>query len=387
MNIVAFFNSTLHSGGVHNQSLNAILQVKRVVEGKHSFRVATYKKENVEILANFGVEAFLLSVGFWDRVFSIFITSTFFVGLVRRFKLISTLETQLKASGANLVYFLSQDEQALFLRDLNYIFTVMDVCHREYPEFQEIRGWEIAKRDELFRRALPAASMVVVNSEEIKSRLCSLYGINSSRTCLVPFSISPFMGKPTTLTSLNDELPHDFFFYPAQFWSHKNHIRILEALHLLKREGKAFNFVFVGSERNSTEYLNKVVCDFGLEKQVLFLGFVTSEKIDRLYRACRAVVMPTYFGPTNIPPLEAWFHRKPLIYSTVCSSQAGDAALLVDPDSADELASALKLCYDENICADLVAKGVTRYADWQAKVGESDVALTQHFEMLHVRIP
>lgn len=386
MNIVAFFNSTLHSGGVHNQSLSAILQTKRVVEGKHSFRVATYKTENIEILASLGVEAFVLSVGFWDRVFSLFSTSTFFIGLARRFKLLSTLETQLKDAGADLVYFLSQDEQALFLRDLNYVFTVMDICHREYPEFPELRGGEIAKRDELFRRALPAASMVIVNSEEIKDKLCSLYGINENRTCMIPFSISPFMGKLEAKPVLNKEWPADFFFYPAQFWAHKNHIRILEALVQLKNENLFPNVVFVGSDKNSARYVKACVQKMGLEKQVFILGFVSSEELDSLYRTCRAVVMPTYFGPTNIPPLETWYHRKPLIYSTVCASQAGDAAILVNPDSVDEVAIALKLCYDAKACADLVTKGTNRYNDWQTKVAQSDADLAHHFKLLSGRI-
>lgn len=37
-----------------------------------------------------------------------------------------------------------------------------------------------------------------------------------------------------------------YYFYPAQFWAHKNHLRILEALILLREEGLIFNVVFVG---------------------------------------------------------------------------------------------------------------------------------------------
>jgi len=64
------------------------------------------------------------------------------------------------------------------------------------------------------------------------------------------------------------------------------------------------------------------------------LGFVPIEDMRGLYEGSLAIVMPTYFGPTNIPPLEAWTLEKPLIYSTHLAEQAGDAALLIDPNNA-----------------------------------------------------
>ena len=70
--------------------------------------------------------------------------------------------------------------------------------------------------------------------------------------------------------------------------------------------------------------------------------------------------MPTYFGPTNLPPLEAWLLGRPLVYSARCREQAGDAALLVDPDDARALADALIACNDEGTRKRLVAAGRSR---------------------------
>lgn len=73
--------------------------------------------------------------------------------------------------------------------------------------------------------------------------------------------------------------------------------------------------------------------------------------------------MPTYFGPTNLPPLEAWMMGKPLIYSAHLHEQAGDAAILIDPDNANDLAEALKASMDDRICAELVEKGRKRFQE------------------------
>ena len=44
------------------------------------------------------------------------------------------------------------------------------------------------------------------------------------------------------------------------------------------------------------------------------MNFLPDEEISYLYKNCLAVVMPTYFGPTNIPPLEAFKLGIPTIY-------------------------------------------------------------------------
>ena len=70
--------------------------------------------------------------------------------------------------------------------------------------------------------------------------------------------------------------------------------------------------------------------------------------------------MPSYFGPTNLPPLEAWFFEKPLIYSTHFSNQVGDAAILVNPDEEFSIANAMKSILDKNISEKFIKKGLSR---------------------------
>ena len=51
--------------------------------------------------------------------------------------------------------------------------------------------------------------------------------------------------------------------------------------------------------------------------------------------------MPSYFGPTNLPPLEAWAVGTPVIYPEAFKAQAGDAAILFDYDDPRSLADAI----------------------------------------------
>jgi glycosyltransferase involved in cell wall biosynthesis len=73
--------------------------------------------------------------------------------------------------------------------------------------------------------------------------------------------------------------------------------------------------------------------------------------------------MPTFFGPTNIPILEAWALDCPVITSDIrgVREQAGDAALLVDPTSPEALADAIRRVWQEDDTrAGLVRRGRAR---------------------------
>jgi glycosyltransferase involved in cell wall biosynthesis len=53
-----------------------------------------------------------------------------------------------------------------------------------------------------------------------------------------------------------------------------------------------------------------------LENQIHFIGFVDSKEIPIIYKKSIALVMPTFFGPTNITPLEAFDLGVPVLYSS-----------------------------------------------------------------------
>ena len=155
-----------------------------------------------------------------------------------------------------------------------------------------------------------------------------------------------------------------YFYYPAQFWAHKNHIRILEALSILRDErGLAPTVVFSGKDYGNLPWVQRAIAERGLAQQVKVLGFVPSMDVRGLYEGAAAVVMPTYFGPTNLPPLEAWSAGTPLIYSAHLAAQVQDAALLVDADDARSLADAMVSVTEPSRRQTLIAAGKRRLED------------------------
>ncbi len=180
-------------------------------------------------------------------------------------------------------------------------------------------------------------------------------------------------GEDCARVAAKYHLPERYFFYPAQFWRHKNHALILRALRLIAEEtSEAVPVVFCGSysdyyRAGNFKEMIALVDELRLGDRVHYLGIVPDEDMPALYTMSAGLVMPTFFGPTNIPPFEAWHYGRPVICSNIrgIREQIGDAGLLIDPRSPADLAQAmLKLWRDGSLGAKLAEAGRFRLASY-----------------------
>jgi glycosyltransferase involved in cell wall biosynthesis len=392
MKVVAVLDIPVSAGGGFNQALTAIVQMYRACTGEFEFEVVTSIPENVATLERLGIAATLDADAGSDRLESRLSN----VGLVRRYRARfdpdwrHPIERRLLARGADLVYLVGGYTVPSRLRTLNYIYTVWDLCHRDQPEFPEIRdNGAFETREALFRQVLPPAVLVITDSVQLIDRVEQRYGVDRDRMLPMPFAPAPFLdashATPTDKVLARYRLERDYLFYPAQFWAHKNHVRILEALDILRGRGRTPTLVLSGGDQGNRRHVETTVAKFNLQNQVKFLGFVAAEDMRGLYDGCAALVMPTYFGPTNIPPLEAWMLERPVIYSAHLKEQARDAALLVNPDDANDLAMAIDQVSDPATRARLVAAGTKRLAELKAQRADSERILVERLRQFAAR--
>jgi glycosyltransferase involved in cell wall biosynthesis len=90
------------------------------------------------------------------------------------------------------------------------------------------------------------------------------------------------------------------------------------------------------------------------------------------------MVMPTYFGPTNIPPLEAWSLNTPVIYSQHLSADIEDGVLAIDPDDAESIAWAIEEVAQESVRKRLIAGGRRCLEQVQQRIAISEELLREH---------
>ena len=259
-----------------------------------------------------------------------------------------------------------------------YVATVWDLQHRLQPVFPEVGGAaEWSGRERMYETHLRRASIVLAGSDRCKEEVSFFYQVPPERIEVVAF--------PTPSFALNADEAEEpeallrrlgvggqYFVYPAQYWPHKNHVNLLLALDLLaRRRGLRPGLVLVGSDRHAQEaYVRRWVAELGLEKQVRMLGFVPVDALVALYRGAVALPYVSFFGPDNLPPLEAFALGCPVIASDVPGARAqyGDAAVYVDPTDVGAIAAAMAaLCDSEETRQLHSARGRERAKTWTAQ--------------------
>lgn len=383
MNIIAIIDNKIGVGGGFDQALSAIIQMKRLAKDRFNFSVFTTDDSNMLFLNKLGVESKKVNISIIDKLLTRLSQSILWYDIQKYIKIIGPLERKLINNGCDLVYFVTPSNLPSALQKLNYIFTLWDLCHRENPEFPEVRNFNsFSIREKNYLSNLSRAFLIITESEKLIHLAAHYYGIDKSRFLAMPLSATPFIdkihsdNKQKILKKYN--LQKNYFYYPAQFWAHKNHIRILQALIILRDNYNLTpNIVFSGRDYGNLNYINNFIKNNGLLQQVKILGFVPSGDIRGLYENAFAVIMPTYFGPTNLPPLESWYLSTPLIYSLHLSEQVGKAALLVNPDNVNDLVKAMILIKNTIVRKKLISAGHKRFIEVaaQRKLAEKKLSL------------
>jgi glycosyltransferase involved in cell wall biosynthesis len=359
LRIALILEAADRSGGGFQQGLTTIMAARRL--SKHETIVYTTVGANVSLIRQRGIACEPLGYGGWaSRVDSLSLrSSTARRRLLSRVPMpsgprtASRLDLRLRAERIDLALFLAPSELPRRLICQPYFATVWDLAHRDHPEFPEVSE-QFADRESIFQQTLPRALRVIVSSTALGRQVSALYGVDPERLLVLPL----LPGVDVRARPAPDDvervrvrygLQDDYVFYPAQLRPHKNHLYILEALRTLEdRDGIRLHAAFSGADFGSLAYLRAQAQELGFGDRIHFLGFVPSGDLAALYAGALALAMPTYFGPTNIPPLEALSVGCPVIYSDLPEfrEDLGDAALycdLKDPCSmAGQLLSLIK---------------------------------------------
>ncbi len=278
----------------------------------------------------------------------------------------------LKKHKIDLMYFLGPSALASRI-EVPFLFTVWDLQHRIQPEFPEVRlggVWE--RREKLYKHALKRAFAVVADSETGKRDVEYYYRVNPAKVISAPFihNLQEEPDKPTT-SNIKEKYSIDmeFIFYPAQFWPHKNHVTVLKAIKSLKARGVNIALITSGSDKGNLPLVLEKAKLLGVSDHFHYLGFVSDEELKQLYRQALALVMPTFFGPTNIPIYEAFALGCPVITSDLdgIRDQVGDAGVVVPPTDEHALASAIhRMLEDSQFRSECIANGKVRSSQWSS---------------------
>ncbi len=268
----------------------------------------------------------------------------------------------------DLWIFPSQDIWSYSL-PINSISTVHDLMHRYEKNFPEAGS----KKEYLFReihyeRTCKYSKGILVDSELGKQQLVESYNANESKIFILPFIAPKYIFEENDVDLADYDLPKKYIFYPAQFWEHKNHKGLVNAVSLIINKLPDLKVVLVGAPNNGYKELIQLIGKMNLQNVFIFLDHVPDKHMSTLYKNARALIMPTFFGPTNIPPLEAFATGCPVAVSNVYAmpEQVGETGLLFDPRSPEDIANTIhNLWTDDNLVKRLSEKGIKKSTKWR----------------------
>lgn len=366
------FEEQIHHGGGYQQAINAALVAKQLPAESIEVIFYTTIEKNIKILEEHEIFACLINFSFISKLRTYFYRMIKDVHLFKLRKLIeknNPREKKFLKDKIDIVYFLSPTSWPADLEKINYITTVWDLSHRDDLEFPEVRRQRIFEtREKKYQEILPKAVAILVDSDLSRSNIIRRYRLDEERVYVVPFQGSIVTRNQSgsaniTVENIRNKYQLDvpYIFYPAQFWAHKNHIYLLKGLKSLEQDfGLRVGAIFSGGDFGNLSFVREYVEKLKLSNRVRFVGFVKNEEMYNLYHQSLALVMPTYFGPTNLPPLEAFEIGTPVLYSDKngLREQVGESALLMDLKNSKSMAEHLKnLIEDEGLRQKLIKAG------------------------------
>ncbi len=216
-----------------------------------------------------------------------------------------------------------------------------------------------------FPRFAKKASRIVTVSEFSKKDIMEQYGINSDRVDAVYNGRNPDF-KPCNDILLNKKIEillkgSPYFLFIGSLHPRKNLVNMFLAFDIFKKEKDSdVKLLIVGEKKWWTKSIADVFDSMQFKEDVIFAGRLLPQDLCRVLAGSLALVYVSYFEGFGIPIIEAYACGTPVITSNVTAMPevAGDAALLVNPFSVEEISNAMLTIYsDKELRQNLIEKG------------------------------
>ncbi|MDX6615956.1 MAG: hypothetical protein QOD60_1047, partial [Solirubrobacterales bacterium] len=263
---------------------------------------------------------------------------------------LSPSDGTIESAGADVMHF---PLAGGFLTRVPSIYQPHDLQHLHYPEF--FSDDVLAQRAFVYRTYCEEASLIVMMTSWGKRDLVAQFGLDADKVAVIPggsvISSYPDPSEDQVLAERNRlGLPPRFLLYPAQTWEHKNHIRLLEAIAVLRdRDGIDVALVCPGRKLEFFETIAARVDELRLGDRVFFPGFVSPLQLRSLFKLATGLVFPSLFEGWGLPLTEAFETDLPVAASSATGNPdvVHDAGLIFDPEDVEQIANAVARLWTE----------------------------------------
>ncbi len=284
--------------------------------------------------------------------------------VTHKLKFIGQLEGRiLKENNVDLIYYPVQGLKKV--NNFPFVSANWDIGHKSSFAFPEVAmNSKFEYREKWFSKEIYKALMIFVESVSGKNELIYYTKINPERIGVVPLFPGGIIDLKVSELDQVKFLIHfkllskKFFFYPAQFWAHKNHYNLLLAFKKILVDFPEMKLVLTGSDKGNKNYIRESADKLGIGLNVIFTGFVSNECLYSFYKNTSALVFPGLMGPTNMPLLEARMLDCPVLCSEINGHREmlEDGALYFNPLDPDSIYARMETILNETNREELLIK-------------------------------
>ncbi|MGC1122574.1 MAG: glycosyltransferase family 1 protein [Candidatus Methanofastidiosia archaeon] len=224
---------------------------------------------------------------------------------------------------------------------------------------RHVRVWShVLRWKAIFGRRID--SIITVSQSE-KLNICRVLSIPEEKVHVIYHGVSPDFKSvkeeiaEKTLRKYDIDLP--FIFHVSAYQPKKNVTRLIKAFKTLP----SGTMLVMGGNQKSP--VRELIRDLGVGDRVVCTGFVEVPDLVALYNTAALFAFPSLHESFGMPIVEAMACGCPVLTSSVFAMPevAGDAAVLVNPYSVNEIAAGMKqMLTDSSLRKDLKKKGFRR---------------------------
>jgi glycosyltransferase involved in cell wall biosynthesis len=261
------------------------------------------------------------------------------------------------------------------LPSMRTVLTVHDLSFVRVPEAASpsLKAY----LDKVVPRSVERAHHIFADSQATKNDLMALYNTPAEKITVLLSGVDarfrPITDSSVILTTRNKYRlgSRPYILSVGTVQPRKNYVRLVEALSQLRRSGFDVSLVIVGGKGWLEAPIYSAIRDLGMSDDVHFTGFADEADLPALYSGALCVALPSLYEGFGIPVLEGMACGTPVITSNVSSlpEAAGDAGLLIDPYSVEDMTEALRrVIEDTELRTNLISKGFAHAArfTWDA---------------------
>jgi glycosyltransferase involved in cell wall biosynthesis len=199
-------------------------------------------------------------------------------------------------------------------------------------------------REKYIESEIENSDKIFVSSNQIKKEFKTYYNLTKK---VIALRVPSVLVKTKIENKIN--LVNKFLLFPAQFWQHKNHLIILQASEILKKEKVKIKFILTGHTsdyRSKTyfKYLKKKIIKNKLNDYVVIKGQVNEKQLQQFQVECLAFINPSFYEGWSTPNEEARAINKYIFLSNIPGhiEQSNPGSVFFSPKNPDDLVKNIK---------------------------------------------